>query len=409
MEEQENRREVPRVCVIDDKPHIRRFLRGALSGFGFKIVECAGPTDLRAALEVRSPDLVVLILTQGGKTASAALRTLAEQDFGGKILPVAQRGAPALADIRGLAERLRITILPPLLTPFTHERLRDSITPLLPDGSANPVIDISEAVSAGWLELWYQPKIDARAIVMRGAEALLRVRHPVWGIVPPAFFIADDGDPRLSAVSETVISRALEDWHYFFLESGPTELAINLPIAFLQNPSSLNCLRRKLPHHNAFDGLIVESNGTEIVRNLNVARDVAKQLRLHKIAISVDDVGAEWPSFTGLREFPFVEVKIDRKFIVGCAKDRLKQSMCRRIIDLARSYGARTVAEGVESWADFLTLREMGVDLAQGVLFAKPMSAEEFAQTCWVTLQTSLPSARSVAMGELGLANYELS
>ena len=125
------------------------------------------------------------------------------------------------------------------------------------------------------------------------------------------------------------------------------------------------------------------SNGAELVKNLNIAKEVASELRTHKIAISVDDLGAEWLLLTGLCNFPFAELKVDRKFVTGCAEDRLKQSICRRILDLAAGYEARTVAEGVETWADFLAAREMGFDLVQGFLFAKPMSAQKFAQTCW--------------------------
>lgn len=133
-----------------------------------------------------------------------------------------------------------------------------------------------------------------------------------------------------------------------------------------------------------------------------MAREVASKLRLHKIAIAVDDLGAEWFSLTGLCDFPFVELKVDRKFIAGCAEDRMKQSLCRRILDLADGYGARTVAEGVETWADFLAVRAMGFDLAQGFLFAKPMSAQKFAQTCWAAAQSCLPSPRASADRELG-------
>ncbi|MGH6864945.1 MAG: EAL domain-containing protein [Methyloceanibacter sp.] len=100
---------------------------------------------------------------------------------------------------------------------------------------------------------------------------------------------------------------------------------------------------------------------------------------------SIDDLGAEWLSFIGLRDFPFIEVKVDRKFVTGCAEDRLKQAMYRRIVELANGYGARTVAEGVKTWADFHAVRNLGFDLVQGFLFAKPMSAEKFAHTCWAS------------------------
>jgi EAL domain-containing protein (putative c-di-GMP-specific phosphodiesterase class I) len=232
---------------------------------------------------------------------------------------------------------------------------------------------------------------------MRGVEALLRIRHPAWGVIPPAYLVPNDGDPRFAPLSESVIGQAVDDWYYFFAQRGAIETAINLPIAFLKDRDSLTRLFSRLPQSSAFEGLIVEINGTEIVRNLRLAREVADELRLHKIAISVDDLGPEWLSLTGLCHFPFVELKVDRRFVTGCAKDRLKQSICRRILDLAGSYGARTVAEGVETWADFLTVREMGFDLVQGFLFAKPVSAQKFVQTCWSSSQPSLATPRNGA------------
>jgi len=385
----------PHICVTDGKHHIRKFLRETLSEFGFTIAECADAQDLRATLGKKPPDLVVLGLTDDGVSAGEMLKVLVDKDFTGKVLPFARRDSAVIKDVEEFAETLGIALLPPLLTPFNDERLRDSIAALLPEASDGPLLDMSEAVDSGWLELWYQPKIDARTLRMRGAEALLRVRHPMWGIVPPAYFIGDDGDPRSGLVSETVIDHAVEDWQHFFFERGPIELAINLPIAFLREPGSVDCLRQNLPRHAAFEGLIVEANGTDILRNLVFVRDLAKQFRAHKIAISIDDLGAEWSSFVGLREFPFVEIKVDRKFVAGCAADRLKQSMCRSILKLADGYGARTVAEGVETWADFHAVREMGFDLIQGFLFAKPMSAERLTQSSWMDSRACLPRSPS--------------
>jgi len=405
MDELETRRGVPLVCVTDGKHHVRKFLREALSEFSFTIYECIETRELSAALDARPPDLVVLGLTAGGIAASEMLRTLATKDFDGKVLPFAERDSGVVETIQDLAERLGLSLLPPLLMPFSKERLRESMAILLPEGSSGPLVDMAEAVRGGWLELWYQPKIDARSIAMRGVEALLRIRHPAWGIVPPAYLVPGDGDPRFTPLSDSVINRAVEDWYYFFAHHGPIETAINLPIAFLQEPDSVSRLCQLLPHHTAFEGLIVEISGTEIVRNLDWAKDVASQLRLHRIAISIDDLGAEWLSLTGLCNFPFVEIKVDQKFVTGCAEDRLKQSICRRILDLADGYGARTVAEGVETWDDFLAVREMGFDLVQGFLFAKPMSAQKFAQTCWAGAQTCLLPARSRSMDKLSFAS----
>lgn len=397
MDERESGRAAPLVCITDGKHHIRKFLREALSEYNFTLYEWVELADLHAALEARPPDLIVLGLTAGSLAAGEMLEALAAKDFDGSVLPFAERDSVALETIQELAEQLGITLLPPLLMPFTKERLRESVAILLPEGASGPLVDMAEAVRGGWLELWYQPKIDARTLVMRGVEALLRIRHPAWGVIPPAYLVPNDGDPRFAPLSESVIGQAVDDWYYFFAQRGAVETAINLPIAFLKDRDSLARLFSRLPQSSAFEGLIVEINGTEIVRNLGLAREVADELRLHKIAISVDDLGPEWLSLTGLCHFPFVELKVDRRFVTGCAKDRLKQSICRRILDLAGSYGARTVAEGVESWADFLTVREMGFDLVQGFLFAKPVSAQKFVQTCWSASQPSLPAPRNGA------------
>jgi EAL domain-containing protein (putative c-di-GMP-specific phosphodiesterase class I) len=262
------------------------------------------------------------------------------------------------------------------------------------------LVDLVEAQQSRWLELWYQPKIDARAMVMLGAEGLLRVRHPSWGILPPAYFIASDGDPRRGSISEFVIRRAIDDWHLFFGKQRPVEIAINLPMAFLRDSKTVDFLCQSLPDHVAFEGLIIEINGTDVVRNLALAIDVANALRSCKIALSLDDVGAEWTSLTGIRNFPFVEIKVDQSFIKGCARDVVKKAMCRQILDLANDYGARTVAEGIETWADFLAARELGFDALQGFLFAKPASAEQFAQTCWTAARHWPPSTRSLPEGQ---------
>jgi len=158
------------------------------------------------------------------------------------------------------------------------------------------------------------------------------------------------------------------------------DLSINLPIGFLEDPASISRLCRQIPDHPAFGGLILEVKSSEIIQNLDLAIDVAKRVRFHNIAISIDDVGVDWTSFADLPHFPFVEIKVDREFVTGSADNRLKQTVCRSILELADQYGARTVAKGVETRSDLIATHEMGFDLAQGYLFGKPATAKKFAR-----------------------------
>lgn len=373
------RRMVPRAIVVESKKHSRAFLVETLDELGFVASETpAEPADIMAV----APDLVVLgISGNDGLEISKTLRILAEARFAGSVLAIGPPHSVLFAAVPQLCRELDLEMLPSLPTPFSVETLRSRVANLLASAAdaPRPLVDAGEALKLGWLELWYQHTIDVRSLLPRGAEALVRIRHPAWGVVAPADFIPDSKDPSFRGFSEFVVTRALEDWHHFLQERGAVEISINLPLAFLKDRRAVLDLCRKLPNHPAFGGLLAEINSEEIIGNRNLVVEIAQQLRFRNVAISVDNVGAEWPELAQLESFPFIELKVDRKFVTGCADDRLKQIVCRGIVDLARSHGVRAVAKGVETRSDFLAVQAMGFDRAQGFLFGKPVSAQKFA------------------------------
>ena len=372
----------PRACLADGKQHIRTFLAEPLEALGFVTCECAQIGELPAILESQPLDLFVLGLSAGGVEGAAMLSILAADGFDGKVLLVGPRDWPVVAAVQACGQELGLAMLPLLPTPFCAGNLRDSVASLMPaDEPPAPPIDVAQAVSAGQIELWYQPKLDARTLGVAGAEAVTRMRHPSRGAAPPANFIPDAGGPQARALSEFVIGRAIRDWHDFLGQHGPVEIATNLPIDFLRDPESVRSLCDQMPKHPAFQGLIVEIDGSEILRDLPLMKEIAGQVRFHNIGLSIDHLGAEWLSFADIGAFPFVEIKVDRKFVAGCAENALKKLICRQIRDLADTVGARTVAEGVATRADLACVREMGFDMVQGSLFAKPMPARKFTRS----------------------------
>jgi EAL domain-containing protein (putative c-di-GMP-specific phosphodiesterase class I) len=336
-------------------------------------------------LETQFPDLVVLGLSVDGIEAGKILENLVGGNFGGQVLVIGPRESIMVKAVQQVGTKYGIAMLQPLTTPFAAESLRERVVTLLPEEPApSPAVNVSEALHAGWLELWYQQKVDARTLVRCGAEALVRMRHPSWGVVPPAYFIPEEDDPNCLRLAEFVIDRATEDWRYLLERESPTDISINLPVSFLRDRDAVRDLCRRTPAHPRFGGMLVEIKSSEVIANLDLLVDVASEVRFHNIAVSIDDVGADWPALMGLDNFPFVELKVDRQFVTGCATDRLKQTVCRRIIELAKGYGARVVAEGVESRADFVAANEMGFDLVQGYLFGKPMALKKFARSALV-------------------------
>lgn len=379
------RKVVPRVCVADGKRHLRAFLTDILEDLGFVTSECAQADDLEEILATQLPDLVVIGVSVDGIEAGKILEILVRREFGGKVLAIGARESIIVKAVRQVGEEYGLAMLPPLTTPFAAGALRERVATLLPEDPApSPAVHVAEALHAGWLELWYQPKIDARTLVRCGAEALVRMRHPTWGVVPPAYFVPEGDDPHFRRLSEFVIDRAMEDWHYLLQHQSATDLSINLPASFLRDRQAVRELWRRIPAHPAFGGLLIEVKSAEVIDNLKLLIDVAKEMRLHNIAVSIDDVGADWPALMGLEAFPFAELKVDRQFVTGCANDRLKQTVCRSIVELAKGYGVRVVAEGIETRADFVAANEMGFDLVQGYLFGKPMGLKKFARSALI-------------------------
>jgi EAL domain-containing protein (putative c-di-GMP-specific phosphodiesterase class I)/CheY-like chemotaxis protein len=373
------RRVKPRACIVESRHHVRSLLAETLEEQGFIAYPCATLDDLDASLRSDFPDLIVVSFSMKGLPVTDILNLLAGWGSAAMVLLVGPPDAPALRAARELGEKLALELLPMLPTPFSDKDLHERIGGLVPAEPPPPPVDVAEALGAGWLELWYQPKIDARSLALGGAEALIRMRHPSWGIVPPAYFIPDKDDPNFRALSHFVIDRVFKDWRYLVTKSGSVHMSINLPLAFFTDANAVDELRLQLPDHPAFDGLTVEVDGCEVVENLPLAIEAAHRLRFHNIGFSLDDVGTEWPALAALHEFPFAEIKLDRKVVDGSSSARLKRSVCRQIVDLAKRHGVKTVAEGVENRDDFLAMHGIGVDFIQGFLVGKPMTTRKFA------------------------------
>jgi EAL domain-containing protein (putative c-di-GMP-specific phosphodiesterase class I) len=352
----------PRVCIADARRSIRTFIAASVEELGLATFECAGVADLDPILETSQPDLVVIGSSVGGIEACEMVELLAARRFAGKVLVLGPRASPMGPAVRGLGEKLGLTMLPLLPTPFGAGDVRECVAKLLPDDWSPALsIDQKRMPAAARIELRYEPRIDARRVALSGVAARSAIRH---------------------APSELVIAQALEDWRHFAARQGHVEIAIELPIAFFQQAGSIDTLCRQMPDNPGFEGLIVAIDAAEGIRNLELTKDIARRGRYHNIAVSIDDVGTEWPALAELSEFPFVELTVDRQLVVGCAHDRAKQATCRRIVALADTMGARAVAKGVATRGDYLAVRGMGFHQAQGPLFAAPMTAAQFARTC---------------------------
>jgi EAL domain-containing protein (putative c-di-GMP-specific phosphodiesterase class I) len=170
----------------------------------------------------------------------------------------------------------------------------------------------------------------------------------------------------------------LADWSTISSAGHPLKLAINMPASVLNAPGFVDVVRKLLPASPGFPGLIVEVTEDEIIRNPDWIHEVAMQLRLCNVALSIDDFGSAYASLSRLKDIPFREIKLDRSFVSNCGADRLKRALCQTVVDLAHRFGATACGEGVETAEELHCLTELGFDTVQGYYFAKPMPLQPF-------------------------------
>lgn len=142
------RKAVPRVCVIDGKQHIRKFVGEALEEIGFITSECTQVSELSTVVDAELPHLFVVGFSAAGIEPDAMLKALAARAFDGHVLLFGPRDSPALAALQELGEQLGIAMLPTLPTPFRTQGLYNSVATLLPPKrqSSNRTVTASPAI-----------------------------------------------------------------------------------------------------------------------------------------------------------------------------------------------------------------------------------------------------------------------
>jgi EAL domain-containing protein (putative c-di-GMP-specific phosphodiesterase class I) len=239
---------------------------------------------------------------------------------------------------------------------------------------------LEEALSNGWLEIWYQPKIHLKRKFLAGAEALARIRHPQDGVLWPEHFLPGIDDAGMAALTEFMLCSAMRNWASFADAGFNLHLSINLPASMLSKLPIAEIVARDRPASNAWPGLILDVSEEQIARDIALVQKIAVSLKACGVAIAIDDFGAGYSSFASLRELPFAEIKVDGSFVKNCATDATNAAICQTAIDLAHRFGSVAVAENIETMTDLQALTAMGCDFGQGMLVAPPMPEQHFLE-----------------------------
>jgi EAL domain-containing protein (putative c-di-GMP-specific phosphodiesterase class I)/FixJ family two-component response regulator len=377
--------------VLDDEPKVGTVVCKMLGAIGIGARHFVAVDKFLHEVSRCNPDLVVLDIMLGSTDAVEVIRQLQVLKFNGRVLLISGCDEGMRSEIEQIGRAHSLLMLRSLGKPFRiadiKERLAASPERCVSTSVAEEPskvrptrlrVTLEEALRKNWLDVWYQPKIDLRSLVVCGAEALIRVQHPDHGVIEPVNFLPPAGDSLYNPLSCFVVSRTMADWELFAKEGFPLKLSINVPASILNTPSFIDLARRIIPRSPHFPGVIIEVTEDEFILDTKSMREVATQLKLYNAWISIDDFGKGYASLSRLTDLPFVELKLDRSFVSNCGSDRLKYALCETAVDLARRFGASICAGSVETADELRCVTRLGFDSAQGYFLARPMPAHRF-------------------------------
>jgi diguanylate cyclase (GGDEF)-like protein len=238
--------------------------------------------------------------------------------------------------------------------------------------------DLRQAIERKELELFYQPKIDARSQQITAAEALLRWRHPSRGMVSPVLFIpVAERHGLIGEIGDWVLDEALRQAALWRDQGLRMRVAINVSGYQMRQDDFAKRLERGLKAHRLqASRFTCEITETVAMEDTGATQRAFARLGRIGVHVSIDDFGTGYSSLATLRRLPAAELKIDRAFVSDIDHSADACTIAQAIVQMAHTLGLRVVAEGVETDAQRDHLMAMGCDELQGFLFAKPMSAQ---------------------------------
>ncbi|WP_085031802.1 bifunctional diguanylate cyclase/phosphodiesterase [Ensifer aridi] len=241
--------------------------------------------------------------------------------------------------------------------------------------------ELREAIAREEFLLHFQPQMSLESGRIFAAEALLRWKHPVRGIISPATFIPLAEETGLIVpIGDWVLRaacRQLKAWQ----EAGLPPLIVSANVSARQFREG-NWAERvaAILEETGLEARYLELELTESLIMQDVSGAIATMHELEAIGVhlAIDDFGTGYSSLSALKRFPVRRLKIDRSFVADIPSDGDDIAITSAIISLAQKLGLRVIAEGVETQAQVEFLQKAGCDEIQGYFFSRPLPAHEF-------------------------------
>ncbi len=241
--------------------------------------------------------------------------------------------------------------------------------------------DLHRALERQELLLEYQPIANLQTGYLEGFEALIRWQHPTQGRKSPGEFMAIAEETGLvTALDRWVLQRAcqqLATWRRDFPQLPQLKIHVNLSAKDLQHAHLIATVDRILATTQvASRYLVLEITESMLIYDVEATIAVLEQLKARGLQLSIDDFGTGYSSLSYLHRLPLDNLKVDRSFVNQMQAGTRNYRIIETIATLSRQLGLQAVAEGIETPAQLVGLRQLGYQFGQGYLMARPLGVQ---------------------------------
>ncbi|MBL6752155.1 MAG: EAL domain-containing response regulator [Nevskia sp.] len=390
-----------RLLVLDDEPEIAAFVGTIARTRGWNVDLAISESQFRRLYESTPPDVIVLDLQLGPSDGVEQLRYLSQQGFGGALALISGFDARVLASARQVGEALGLSIVADIVKPMRVAQMREvfdlfeqiwlssanqrqqAAKPPEPARAEITPAAIAQAIDDGQMDLFLQPVVSSAGREVTRFEALIRWRHPLAGLIAPDSFIpvAEQDEEVIDRLTMWVVETALHHHRRLAVLGCSAPISVNVSgvnLDTLDFPDRVVSLVQE--RGVALDGISFEVTESVAMRSPRKMTDILTRLRLKGFALAMDDFGTGYSTLKALRQMPFSEIKIDKSFVADALVSQDSFAIVRSVIELARSIGLETVAEGVENEDTARLLRQLGANGLQGYHFSRPLPFDKIAQ-----------------------------
>jgi EAL domain-containing protein (putative c-di-GMP-specific phosphodiesterase class I) len=341
------------------------------------------------ATSMELPAVIIIDLNMPRMDGIELIHCLWEQYYRPALIIASAADAKLISTVEAMVTALNFPMLGTVQKPIMGSNLEDMLHRF--DTAYKPKVatpandiritadDLKQAIIAGDIVPYYQPKVSLQSSSVVSCEALGRWLHPQHGFIPPSQFIPIAEDHGLiEMLTLHMLECVLDDMDSWLGQDLHMPVAINISMKLLSDRNIANQLIYRVERRNFQpENLILEITESALMSNIANSLACISRLRLKGFRLSIDDYGTGFSSMQQLSRIPFTELKIDKSFVTKAHNTDHLRTILQSALDMGSMLGLTTIAEGVETVEELELLKAMGCKEIQGYLFAKPMPSIE--------------------------------